>query len=382
LTGSPASFSENFGSVEVRIRTIPAANADELGLGAAISLVDMPTLGALPAGVSRVDAYKHHACGKALVGDKLLELVERPVVQDGTLREPSLDSVPDALEIFEHHGTIRAFGLRNDLLGDTVVYILGKTKFLARKMLEESLSRTGSLLLKLGTQVPMAAADTFELGAAEMLAIGVGENFRDTKVGSEEIGGTGRLGSIGSQNKVDIQESGVGIQCQSSSSRFPPLEEMPLVVSQGQPNSDSSADSGKAHRLGILDKTEQAAVQVCAGGVERGRGLLTLSKTARHTGYRPDGVITGKPIFRLDVVVAKFVKCILSTDIFFVGDGKNIITGSSKLLQGQKQRLPLLRGWFKLAADCLDAFHTYIIPLKVSFLEFILERGASASSAS
>ena len=198
LTGSPATFPKDHGSVEVRIRTIPAANADELGLGTAISLVDMPTLGALPTGVTRVYAYQHHASGETLVGDKLLELVERPVVQDGTLREPSLDSVPDALEIFEHHGTIRAFGLRNDLLRDTVVYILGKAKLFSRKMLEESLGRVGSFLLKLGTQVPMAVADTFELGPAEMLAIRVGENFRDTKVGSEEIGGTGRLGSIGS----------------------------------------------------------------------------------------------------------------------------------------------------------------------------------------
>ena len=138
-----------------------------------------------------------------------------------------------------------------------------------------------------------------------------------------------------------------------------------MVVPQGEPDLYPSVDCGKAHRLGILDKTEQAAVQVCAGGVELGRGLLALAKTARHAGYCPDGVITGKPIFRLDVVVAKFVKCILRTDIFFVGDGKDIITGSSKLLQGQKQRLPLLRGWFKLAADCLDAFHNYIIPLKM-----------------
>src|SRR5262245_38030167 len=86
-----------------------------------IPLVAVPAHGARPGGVSRVHEGDRDAGAGGLGRDELPELSERPAVQAGSLRTPSVDPVADTPKIFEGDPPAGCLRFRDDPVGDDVV---------------------------------------------------------------------------------------------------------------------------------------------------------------------------------------------------------------------------------------------------------------------
>ena len=363
LTGSPAAFPKVDGSVEVRVGSIPAGAARENRLRGAIGLFSMTTLRAFTTGVARVHKNQWDSFGNALICDELFQLVKCPRMQDGTLREPSLDSVADTLEFFKHHGTIRAFSFRNYLLGNAMINVFSKASFAARLLLEKALCAVSAFLLQFSSQMTVAIANPFYLRTAEIIAVRIGKNLRYAKVAAEKIIGSFRIRRIVAENKIDIQLFGSGVKYQCASSGLAALEKVPLVVSYCQFDFDSTTNGGQTDIFRLLKKAEQVFVKVCASWLKSRRSLLSFAKTGGYTSDSTNGVVASQPVFGLDSVVAETMQSELSANVVLVRNRKNIIAGSGKSLQRKDQRLSLFSCWLEFASYCLYGFHNQNVPL-------------------
>ena len=78
-----------------------------------------------------------------LVGDKGLQLGEAPRMECCALRPTSLDPRADVRQIFDGDPTLRAFGRRNNPLGDTVVDMFGESGFLPSKQTQTAAAALG-----------------------------------------------------------------------------------------------------------------------------------------------------------------------------------------------------------------------------------------------
>ncbi len=367
LIDGPAAFPKDFGSVEVRVRSIAAGATQKLGLGRSVQLLGMPAVGTFAAGVSRIDRDHRDASGNALVGNKEFKLIERPGMQDGTLRQPSLNSVADALQFFQHHGAICAFSFRNNLLGDNMVHIFGKTCLAARQLLEKAATTVRAFLLQFGAKVTVAMTDAFDLRPAKAVAIRIGENFCNAKIAAQKTIGRRRYGSIFTQHQMDIQFFGVAFQHQRSHCGFLALEKMSLIIAQREFGFDPAIHCGQTDGFRLFNKPKQVFIEVCAAWLKSGWSFLPFAKAGGNAGNGADSIIASKAIFGLDTVVAKFMQRKLLAHVLAVGNCQNVIAGSSELVQRGKQRLPLFFRWFELTSHCLYGVHNSSVPLSDTY---------------
>ena len=364
LTDGPASFPKDFGSVEIRVRSIAAGATQKLGLGRSVQLLGVSTLRTLAAGIARIDRYHRDASGSALVCNKEFELIERPRMQYGTMRQPSLEPLSNAFEVFEDNGAVRAFGFRNDLLGNAVVYIFGETGFAARQILEKATTTVRAFLLQFGAKMAMTMTDAFYFRPAKAVAIGVGKDFRNAKIATEKIVRRRGYGSIFAQHQVDVHLFASMFQRQRSRSGFLALEKMSLIIAQREFNLDSAIDGRQADRLRLFDKAKQGFIEVCAACLKAGGSFLTFAKAGGNAGNGADGIIAGQAIFRLDAIVAKFVQGKLLAHILTIGNGQNVVASSRELFQRGKQRLSLFFSGFEFTTNCFDCTHELNVPLR------------------
>ncbi len=366
LTDSPAAFPKVHSSVKVRVSSIPAGATRENRLRRTVQLFSMPTLRAFTTGIARVHENQLDSSSDALVRNELLQLVERPGVQDGTLREPSLDLFPDAIEFFEHHGAIRAFGFRNNLLGNAVIQIFGKARLSAGQFFEKTLAVSRSLLLQLRSQMKVTIANPFHFRAAETLAVRVGKNLRHAKIATKKTIGRLRIGNLIAEHKIYVQFLGMTVKAKDSGSRFLSFQKTALVVPDRQLDFDATPDSRKTYRFRLLDEAKKVFVKVCAGWLEIRRSLLPLAETSGYAGNGANRIVGSQFVFGFDAVIAEFMQSELSTNILFVGNCKDIIAGSSESFKRENQRLSLFSCWLELASHCLYGFHKFSLPLNRS----------------
>src|SRR6185295_16922942 len=100
-----------------------AGCADKTGLGFAVLAATMPThrIRTGPRGIARINEVDHHTVQLSFVADKGTQLRECPGVECCALRPPSPRPRADMRQIFQRNRTLRAFGLRNNPFGETVV---------------------------------------------------------------------------------------------------------------------------------------------------------------------------------------------------------------------------------------------------------------------
>jgi hypothetical protein len=123
------------GSDYIRRASEPTGCADKRSLSLAVLFRAMPTFRAGARGIARINEVNRHAAQLSFVDDKPPELRERPGVECCALRPASPHPRANVCQILQHNRPPRAFGLRNNPFGETVVHIFGKAALLTGKLL-------------------------------------------------------------------------------------------------------------------------------------------------------------------------------------------------------------------------------------------------------
>lgn len=93
-----------------------------------------------------------------LIGKKGLELCKAPGVECCALRPSSPHPRTNVRQIFDGNRALRAFGLRNNPLGDDMVGVLGKARLLTCQDFEPAAAAEGAFPLQLVPEPSMSIA--------------------------------------------------------------------------------------------------------------------------------------------------------------------------------------------------------------------------------
>jgi hypothetical protein len=148
---------------------------ESVSLGA-IPLVHLP---AHRTGNTRIlGVYEHDldALLLRLIINEKPELTECPRMTVATLRLSDLNTGTDALEVLQGDPSTRAFGLRDQILGDGMVDMTGEALFRPTTHLKKPFRRFCSLSLESPADLGMPFSESPELtGGKRMVVLGVGD---------------------------------------------------------------------------------------------------------------------------------------------------------------------------------------------------------------
>ena len=187
LTGSPTAFLKVHGSVEIGVRRVSTRQTSEGRLVGPVLFVGVPTFGALPARVARIDRNQRNPSEGSLVRQESSQLKKGPRVQNRTLLTTSRDPFAYAGQFFDGKAAFGAFSDGNDLLRNAVINVSGEAPFLAGKHFQSARGGTSLFLLEFAPQSAMAATNRLDRTPAEVGTIARCCNVGYAKVNSKKI---------------------------------------------------------------------------------------------------------------------------------------------------------------------------------------------------
>ncbi len=153
--------------------------------GRSVSLRYIPTRGAGSGSVSRVNKDHRNTGNLGFVVYEHSEQSKIPGMQAATLSLSNRNSVSNALKIFKCNRPQSVFGLRNKLLGNAMVNILGESSRPAGKLLQVALGRFGSFGLKPGFQRIKSLSGLADLLTGMHFSIRIDSKVLDAEVNSK-----------------------------------------------------------------------------------------------------------------------------------------------------------------------------------------------------
>jgi len=131
-----------------------ADTTGKLRLRPSIRFCDMPTLIASLASELRIDLDQSYTGERCFVGQKLFQLVKRPVgMPVALLFASNLSPRANAGQFLDRNRPVRAFGCSNDALTDHVIGVFLKTSLLSRQALQLAFRRLRTAALQSCSQV-------------------------------------------------------------------------------------------------------------------------------------------------------------------------------------------------------------------------------------
>ncbi len=167
--------------------------ADERSLGFAVLFRAVAALRAGARGISGVNEVDRHTTQLSFVGDKRPKLRECPRVECCALRPSSLHPRANVPEIFQHNRSLRAFGLRNNPFGQTVVDVFGKAALLTGQLPQAATATECAELLQLVPEPPVAVAHVLDRLPRMRLTVAIGRNVPDAQIDTERAVNINRI---------------------------------------------------------------------------------------------------------------------------------------------------------------------------------------------
>lgn len=127
-----------------------------------------------------------NAFQRSLIDDKRPKLREGPGVECCALRPSSLHPRANVREFFQRNRPLRAFGLRNNPFGETVVHVFGKATFLTGQLPQAAAAAEGTELLQLVPEPPMTIAHVRDCLAGIDFPIAIRGDVRDTQIDAKD----------------------------------------------------------------------------------------------------------------------------------------------------------------------------------------------------
>lgn len=145
-------------------------------------------------GIPRIDEVDRHTLQRSLIDDKRPQLREGPRMECCALRPPSLHPRANVRQVFQRYRPLRAFGLRNNPFGETVVDVFGELAFLAGKLFQTAMATFRAFLLQLTAQSAMSIANILDRFAGMDFAIAIGSDVGHAQVDTERAVNIDRFG--------------------------------------------------------------------------------------------------------------------------------------------------------------------------------------------
>ena len=165
----------------------------KLRLAAAIRLLSVAAPAARLGRVRRVNNVDRHARQRGFVLDLLSEVVECPIAQ-ATIRRPSRPLslrnrclVANTAEVFHSDTAPSAFGLLDEVLADTVVYVALKSPLPTRKLLQSTFRRARADRLQDSTTLLVPLPFCVDSRTAVRFTVAVGGDVFDSEVHPERF---------------------------------------------------------------------------------------------------------------------------------------------------------------------------------------------------
>ena len=121
----------------------------------------------------------------SLIRDETSQLREGPGVECCALRPFSLHPRANVPQIFQRNRPLRAFGLRNNPFGETVVDVLGKPALLASQLPKSAAAAERTELLQLVSQSPVSIAYVLDRRTRVDFSVAIGCDVRDSQIDTE-----------------------------------------------------------------------------------------------------------------------------------------------------------------------------------------------------
>lgn len=175
-------------------------------MGLSVRLVDHPALGARSGRVSRIDCDQWNPDHARLVSDELAKLGECPPMQTVALCLSGLNPLADVRQILDGNREAVAFGVRNDLLGDTMVHVLAKAGLLPAELLQAPLGGFAASTLQSGATTSIVLASGLDGVAGVRTAMAIEGEVDDAEVDAEHAFNIdlARVGNVTNAGEIEL----------------------------------------------------------------------------------------------------------------------------------------------------------------------------------
>src|SRR6201987_3129846 len=175
-------------SVAICGRRIVAGRTAEGGLIGPVLFCDVSTSAAFSRSIAWINQHEQHSGQGRFIGDKEPQLREGPTMQNRPLLAPSPDPKANTPEVLQDNRPLCAFSASNNLLGDYVIGVSGKTSLFTGELLQTPFSRASLLLLQFGPQATATVTNRTSLTAAVALTIRIASDVHHAEVHAKSVG--------------------------------------------------------------------------------------------------------------------------------------------------------------------------------------------------
>jgi len=137
--------------------------------------------------IDRIHKNQRHTGYDCLIGQNLSELSEAPRCMITSLSLRNRCPVPDPLQVLKGHQGTGVFGFQDQVLGDTMVNVLGKPSHPTRELLKMPLGALGSASLESGLESIRSLSGISDLSAGMCLSIAIYSYVLHSKVNADNI---------------------------------------------------------------------------------------------------------------------------------------------------------------------------------------------------
>jgi hypothetical protein len=303
-----------------------ASNALELVSRFPIFLRAVATRGACLTCAARVDRYDNYASQRRLVGNEAAQLVEGPRLMAAPLTATNRYPITDALEVFKGYSAMGVFRLRDQSLGDGMVYLSAEPCLSTAEFAQMTLCAASPLRLQCASQAMEAKTNFFYRIAGMYNIIAIDSEVFHSEIHTEETYWLHRWGLFFFNNykQVDGIPTEYHTHLPSANSR---CKSCPLEVSEEQWQYDAPLQSQKTYRIVSLPR--QISLVIGNGAVftkYRFDCLIALVGPANF-GDAAYCHLSRQRKLRTQVGIHNFVEAEIIADAFPEGDICRVVTG-------------------------------------------------------
>ena len=173
--------------VGVGVRAVATRKARKIVASLPVALLDVSTDTAFPRSVAGIDEADLNAGTLGLVNDLALQVCKGPRVQDASLLAGSPYPKTDALDVFEGDTAPGAFSHSDNLLGNNVIDVFGKSSFFSTSFYKKSFGTFCSFPLQLASKPIGTAAKTVEVSTRKVLAVAGSGDVDHADINTEPV---------------------------------------------------------------------------------------------------------------------------------------------------------------------------------------------------
>lgn len=187
VDSSPAPSTDVQSSDGIRMARETTRNTEEFTLRSAVRFGNMPAAWASAGSVAWINQHDRNSGELAFILNKAPKLIERPRMLDASLCLTELESLSDALEVFQSNTSESAFGLRNQPLADDVVDVSCEPGFLSAAFLEQPFGGFGLLGLESSPQTNVSPSESINRAAGVGFTFGVRGDVHDAQINADVV---------------------------------------------------------------------------------------------------------------------------------------------------------------------------------------------------